>query len=453
MAVKWQPKKKAKKAKKPKRRKWAIKPIDIPFTRDELRQQAMRDVDLEISEATGPLGREGGILESRRAGALGGLESLYSSILPYAAQSAERQRQVNEQSLEAEKGIFAAAKQRLDSMRANQAGEAQKMAQTLGAPVPVEGFTAPIEAAGGDLENLGAGEMLETMGLGQADVAAAEAFSGRVLPMMKAEEEGRTRRGYDEQISKLKSEIAQIKSQRGRGINKRYADLLTQEREFALQQLQGNRDYQIAQGTLGLQTSGQEFEQQFAYDQLAQEANISYAQLGADVAAQNQERTDQLRTNANELLSAYISPEIETANISQPFPAGPGETPDFIGDDGQGYIYKTINVRTDQPAVKNPNRLYELLTSQGIPKKMAQNMIRRQLGLKGWVYGQQPGEGKKRGSGRFTYKQLQKMSSPRLVQIARARGFRGKGKSTNKAKLIAWILGHPLYPDNYGGPN
>jgi len=138
-----------------------------------------------------------------------------------------------------EKQAFDQASARLDQFRQQRAAEAQALAQQTGGPVPLSAFTEGIDP-GNIQPSSAAGALMGAIGAGQDQFADIGRTTSEVFPLIKVEQNKQLREDYEDKISAVQDEIANIKGQRGGMVNKRYADLLAAE-----------RDYQMAGATLG----------------------------------------------------------------------------------------------------------------------------------------------------------------------------------------------------------
>jgi hypothetical protein len=401
-----------------------------PSTRAELRDIVTKEVDFEIGEAVSPLERAAGRYGSEKSRAMGDIGALYGQLQPYVTGMAERLGQYSEQSRVDEEKIYAAAKQRLGALQQSRAAEAQGLAQTLGAPIPVEGFTAPVEGATEELEGSSAAAQLASIGGSQADVAAAEAFAGRVFPLQRAQTEKETSFAYDEAITQVQQEIDHIKTQRGTLIDKNFADRLIAEREFALRKLQADRDFGVAKQTLGLQkgelTGKYKGKPTLAARQLSQQdrqfqQDLSEQRRQFNISASQQQqalqqqaaqgggraavRTEQ-RANAFALAVALTSPsDPKTYSVSDWVPVGQGTAGAIEDPPGSGkwFKYQTVKKRVPSTVIKGPYALFKALLSNGIPRNIALSVTRTRFGYKKWVPNAPPGGGKSTKKGDFPH--------------------------------------------------
>lgn len=394
-------------------------------TKGKLRDQAAADVAEEINASINPLQVEVGTLESRGAAAEADIAALFAGLQPQVTQSAVRLGSYQNEALRTEQSIFDATRARLDSLAGERAADAQSLAQQIGAPVPVDEFTRGVSAAQQTETGLEGSSLLHALAGGEANVAAAEAYAGRVFPAMRVQEQSRTRREYDEQVNALETQIAQIKSQRKSAVNKRYYDLLLQEKTFQLQKLQANRDYRIAKQTLALQKGEltgkykgkktlaaqqlKETKRQFNQQQKLAQQNLNLEMAKFGKANENVNKANRAKNWANALAiaEAALGGSGKSYTTTQWVPAGPNDSSAVERPPGSGQFYKLSNVTQQSPSpIKSTNMfarrnaLFKYLLSHGVSRKMAIRAVRVRLNAgKGWhpgVHTTQPGG---RGSG------------------------------------------------------
>lgn len=203
-----------------------------------LQQAAQTQVGGEIAQELAPLDAEIGSLEGRSGAAVQDIDRLFSTLQPSVEASAARVGEFNKGLLAMEKDIFGAATDRISAFRQARAAEAQALAQQIGGPVPISEFTygadVEMQLAPQDF----AGSMLRSMGYAQAGVGEAEAFAGKVFPLIRKEETLRTQRYFADQITKLRKEIAAIKASKAGRVSERFTELRLAEREYRLQRFQ-----------------------------------------------------------------------------------------------------------------------------------------------------------------------------------------------------------------------
>jgi hypothetical protein len=200
----------------------------------QLGQQATSQVDTEIQGQVSPLQSLIGSLQQRQKDAVGEVGNMFSTIQPYVAGSAKRVEDQYATANRASAGIFAGYGQQLQNLRQSRAAEAQTLAQQMGGPVSLGEFTASVDPSIDQFIPSAAGALQH--GLANAEIGSqeAEAFAGRVFPLLQTELTSRTRADYEEQIKTQQDKIDAVRGQRMGLINSRLNDLQTQERQYAL---------------------------------------------------------------------------------------------------------------------------------------------------------------------------------------------------------------------------
>jgi hypothetical protein len=195
-----------------------------------------------MAAASAPIERQIAQAQANQAGALQQIGATFSNLQPRVEAGTQFVQQSFNQALGAEQGIYDAANQRLAQMREGRAADAQKMAQMIGGPVAIGEFTAGVEPSQQYLAQSGAGQLLHSLGLAQAGVQEAEAFSGKVFPLLRTEQEADARNKFSQQISELQGQLSDIQSRKTSTINSTYTQRLQDERNYALQQSQMQLD-------------------------------------------------------------------------------------------------------------------------------------------------------------------------------------------------------------------
>lgn len=209
-------------------------------------EQITADVTAQVEAATkaaeAPLNAQIGTLGSNRDAAIAGIGKMFGNILPYVQQSAQQVQQNYGQAEQSQQQIYAAANQRLNDLKQQRAQSAQALAQQMGGPVALGEFTDAVDPAASQYAVEGGGQMLHTLAYGQADTGAAQAFAGKVFPLVQTEQTAQARQHYETQIKEIQDQITQLESQKSSQINKGVTDALIQERQYALQKAQQSLD-------------------------------------------------------------------------------------------------------------------------------------------------------------------------------------------------------------------
>jgi len=224
-----------------------------PPSAASLRAQAERETNLDIGNEVAPLNTEIGDAQQNMQNALKGIGGMFDNLLPYVQGSAQRVGNFYQQGLAEEKGVWAEANARLAQLRGQRAAEAQGMAQQIGGPVPLSAFLAPLNTSLAEMPHAQAGGLLRSNALAQGGVQEAEAFAGRVFPLLRTEQEAAVRNQFQQRITDLQKEIDRIKATSSTRTRTRLDQLTQQEREYKLEQardqlarLTADRDWRIA---------------------------------------------------------------------------------------------------------------------------------------------------------------------------------------------------------------
>jgi hypothetical protein len=220
----------------------SIKKIRTPA---ELRAIARKQVGGEIQSQVAPWQIQSNQLKTRRQRALDNMNTLFKGLGQYNQDAIGSLGQFGQQAGELQNQAYQQAQSRLDQFRQQRAADAQALAQQTGGPVPISAFTEGVDPGSVRSSSAG-GALMGAIGAGQDQLAEMGRFSTEVFPLVQAEESKSTQQNFEDSINAVQSEIASLKGQRGSMANKRYNDLLAQE-----------RDYQIAGGTLGLNKRAQ----------------------------------------------------------------------------------------------------------------------------------------------------------------------------------------------------
>jgi hypothetical protein len=270
---------------------------------DQIRQAAEAQVGLEIEGAKAPLQDQIGTLQGRETNALQGIDQLFNSILPFVGQSAARVSEGYQQAEAMQKSIFDQANVRLNDLKGQRAGEAQALAQQMGGPVAIGEFTDAVTPDQTLLANTGATQQLHTLGYAQAGTQEAEAFAGRVMPLVKTEQSARARQFYEEQISDIQQQITALEASKSSRVNAASNEMMIAERQFALNKAQeelakinADRDFELQRRAATRDERRLDDEE----TQLRQNHDIQIKQLRLDQLKASRDWKATLRTLGNE---------------------------------------------------------------------------------------------------------------------------------------------------------
>jgi hypothetical protein len=412
-------------------------PITTVRTREQLGQAATAEVEGEIKSQVDPLQGQIGTLEDRSKSTLEGIGKMFGGILPHVDAAAEAVQGAWNTAQNQQAQIFSAASTRLNDLRQTRAQEAQAMAQKIGGPVSVGEFTEAVDPSIGSLAALGAGAQLNTNLYAQAGVQEANAWAGKVFPLIQTEETAKARGKFEEDIKELEKQITAIKGAKSSKVNAKISDMLVKEREYALgkaeqglNKTKADRDWKatlrtlkndetrlrIAEEELKLRreeatgmvdgkptvemqklTAAQK-QQAEAMGMSEKEYALRLKELNSSIKINKDKLNAANRTTWAQYLDAAVNPSPgKTVTISQAVPvpatsAISGRVKDAYPDPTSPTGYSRIQQTKTTPvteAITNPNQLITYLQSHGVPKKVAINMVKQRLSLpNSWVPGQ-----------------------------------------------------------------
>jgi hypothetical protein len=204
------------------------------YANDPIYQRTAAEVAAEMAAAAAPIERAIAGTQADQERALAGIGNLFGGLQP-AVENATRWVGENyDQALTAETGIYNAANQRLAQMREARASDAQRMAQMVGGPVAVGEFTAGVEPAQQYYAQSGAGQLLHSLAHAEAGKQEAAAFSGKVFPLLRTEQEADARATFGKRIAELRGSLSDLQSQKTSAINSRFFERQKAEREYEL---------------------------------------------------------------------------------------------------------------------------------------------------------------------------------------------------------------------------
>jgi len=204
------------------------------YQQDPIYQRTAAEVAAEMAAMAAPIERQIGQAGADQEAALAKIGNLFGQLQPSVENATRWVGENYDRALSAEGGIYQAANQRLADMRAQRATDAQKMAQMVGGPVAVGEFTAGVEPNQQYYAQSGGGQLLHSLALAEAGKQEAAAFSGKVFPLLRTEQEADTRATYAKQISALRGQLSDLQAQKTTSINSRFFDRQKAEREYEL---------------------------------------------------------------------------------------------------------------------------------------------------------------------------------------------------------------------------
>lgn len=453
---------------------------DTPVpTEDQTRKDVTTEVEGEIKGQTGPLQGQIGQTERDRAATDKYLQDLFAGAQADAGAAAGRMRGDYSQAIASERDIMGAASDKLNQLRQQRAADAQKLAQQIGGYVPIGDFTSPVDLESSLFSADSAGSLLRATGLAEAGVQHAEAFSGQVLPLLRVKEMEASRAKYDAHISEIKDQIAAIEAQKGGMINERTRKRMLEDRQFALDQANSNRTYDLAKKQAAIDKDNSDIalkehvlnKQKAQHDWLAARKSygleerrlaLSAAQLyGAEVVWNPKTKTydlkkdgkstlerDQMnqvqtaartaainerKDSAFKLMEAYMNPGVENVSTTQFVPVAGPDAAGAFWNGNQWVRAISVKQQVGHAPVDDPQQLVELLIGQGIPRLIAEKTVKTRYPT--WTPGTAAGDpnktgdqeaGKKDTDTTFTHQQLIKFSPNRVIQIAHGIGFQQK---------------------------
>jgi hypothetical protein len=398
---------------------------------DQLGQQATSEVNDQINTATAPLQAQSDTLTGQETAARSALANMFGSLLPAVSTGAANVKAGYDEATVNQNAIFAAAQAQLSQLKQSQAQRAQALAQEMGGPVALSEFTAGLDDQQSLLSNLGAGQMLHTLGYAQANEGEAQAFAGQVFPLIQTEQQAQSTKYFEDQKKTLQDQITQLKSGAGDKIAARKDELTASERTFALQKTQAaldkiksQHDYAIAlrtmknddarvaiaKGQLGVQKTGQQLQarsltlqekrqaQQMGLSQ--QEFQLRKQQLAANTKLAQAKLATQTRTGWADLVDQAYNPQVgKTIKTSQPvdvpaLAAQSGKVKDAYPDKASKTGYSRLVTTYQTPvshAITDPNNLVKYLVANNVPQDTAIRLVKARMGSaidRNWKFGQ-----------------------------------------------------------------
>lgn len=381
-----------------------------------------------------------GAAQGLKESAIDAVNRAFDQFQTSANLSSERLGEAYEWGVHTERQIYDAAQLDINRMRQQRAADAQSLAQSIGVPVPISEFTDPVDITAGQYPFLAAGGKLLALQQAQTGLAEVEAFTGKVLPMMRTESVKQLSQFYDAQIVGLKARQAELQAQAAEATAQRQHEAQLAMLDAQLDKIQSDRDFILAKESikqdnkriaiermglairvgeltgefqgkptlafqqimaqLGLDTrrldlteleiaeSARQFDasQQLDWASLGQQDRHFWAQFDqnerATLLQTQQAAVDKkaiMAERAGKLLISAITPGVQT--ISEPRPVRPGESGAFQAGD---QWYKYFNRKVSTGTITDWTKLYNFLRGQGIPKNIAIQAIRAHYGAVNW---------------------------------------------------------------------
>jgi len=269
------------------------------------------EVEAELQGQMAPLEADAAGYERASTRAVEDLNALFAGIMPFVAGSAQRVAEQYGATNKAQASIFDQAWQRLNSLRGERAAEAQALAQQIGAPVPLDAMmTKGITSEMGNFVPEAAGELLKASTIGQAGVQQAEAFAGRVMPLMQARQTREVKNYYRDQITDLKKQITTLKSMKPGLVNERLRARQLEDYEMRLARAealfsreQTKRSLKLEEKRLAAQLEEIRGNQKLAKKELTQRKNESDRDFALRLRQQNMDAATR-KANNNSYVNA-----------------------------------------------------------------------------------------------------------------------------------------------------
>lgn len=235
-------------------------PLPISKTPAQLATDAASQIEAEIGGELAPYAGQVEVEQGRKERAAQELEKVFSSVQPFVSASAQRVTEAGNAAQGAIKGVYDTAFSRISELKQSRAAEAQALAQQIGGPVAVGEFTAGVESNLATMPMYAAGDQLHSIANAGINTDLAESFAGKVFPLIRVEEELKTRQKFDEEIRTIQARINAIKATKAGRVNARLNELQLQERNYELQRanqqlekLKADRDWKATKQQLNQQ--------------------------------------------------------------------------------------------------------------------------------------------------------------------------------------------------------
>lgn len=399
---------------------------------DELNNIATSEVNADIGGQVAPLQSQYDTLTGSEERARQNITTLFGTLQPSVEASAAAVKGSYDEAQGHQEAIFSKAMQKLNQLKQSRAQEAQALAQEMGGPVALSEFTAGMDDAQGQLANLGAGQMLHTLGYAQAGEQEAQAWAGKVMPLVQTEQQATVRQYFEDQKKTIQGQITALKATAGDKINTRKNELLLAERTYALQKTQqaldkikNDHDWQATKRTLKNDDARLKIAQQAADDAragvtgelngkptlAARDLTAKNAQIAAQLGLSTQEyllRKKQFQTNsgiakeqlqvaknqtAAQWLDAGLNPQpgksVTTTQAVETDAASAFKNPGkSFKQNGKWYKYITTTYTPQNAQITEPNALVDYMVAHGINKVLAVRLVKARLQISDWKYGQ-----------------------------------------------------------------
>lgn len=452
-----------------------------------LQKTATSQVNSEVAGSEAPIQGQINTVSENEKGALQGLGDLFKGLMPYVQASAEAVKESEEFGAGVQKSIFDTASLQLNQMAQARAQEAQALAQQMGGPVDMTEFGKALAPTLATMPETFAGAQLNALAQGQVSTNEAEAFAGKVFPLVETEQTKEMTQFFENKKSDLQNQIAALEAEKPGLINTRLNELTTQERQwqldkanFALSKLSAAHDWtvsktqlkqeqeqiDITKKQLGLDVAGVTGTYQGKPTQAAKKQSADIAAQKQATALNNQELAVKEKQTAMALAENITSSGAPTTYYSSvklevPTPL-PGTKGVYVMVDAKGKVmknkdgstryYTIVNTKqttASSPKTSDPDEVYNYLLANGISATTALGTVRAQLGNQKW----NPGEKSK--SSKTTTTQLSKndlaqKTVAQLQSIAKRMGY--KKNTSNRSTLTNWIMGQaPTDYTNFWG--
>jgi hypothetical protein len=266
---------------------------------------------------------------------------------------------------------------------------------------------------------------------------------------MRAREIATTKTFFNKQITAIKAEIAAIKAGKSGMVNAKVRERQLQDREFALQKATANRDWSLAKQTAKMEAERLRLQATEIYGgevnynpktgtyspKPGGKPTLGGQQLKQAQSAARTAAVAERQAFAYDLVDAFMNPGVETVKGGKVWmPAASPETPGAFYNGNQWVIaVDAPDQHITRPPVNNPNELVTALVGKGIPRALAQKVVKSRF--PNWVEGQATGDptkvnqkSKAPGANKpqLTQKELRSRSPAALIKIARGLGFQQK---------------------------
>jgi hypothetical protein len=464
------------------------------MTWQQLQDMAAAQASAAIAGQNAPLTAQVGTLADQEARARQAISGMGGQLLPYVQYSAQDVQAAQNEALQQEQQIFAAAGTRMNQLHQQQANEAQTLAQQMGGPVSTGDFTSTLAPYETVMPEMQGSSMLHALGSAMTDTAEAQKFAGQVFPALITEQEAKSDSYFNDQIKTLQDQITKNSASKSDLVNKNLNDLLDKERTFELNikqqkldQLKTKRDWKIAQDEMAARHLSENLSKQAAkradigvaqrqqtinleqkrlsvqQQMEAQRLGLSKAEFYARLQHQQQAaKVTQARESAsvgkdalsvlqaamgsNKPISMTHRAYIPGAKGPSALTPHPGAAYDPVKKQWYKVVHETMTaqdwsktmgrgVMGGQTSISDPNRLFQIVrgTYPSLGRQRTIKLIQAQVpGAQSW----QPGK-------KISYNgaELHRMTLPELVGVARDHGYKGNTGKSFRQSMTDYILG------------